>query len=152
VNLASSNLIGLAVFTTMLAIGQLLFKKAGLFIRGLPLRDGLIALAQVPAFYTAIVLYALSTFLWVWLLSRVTLMQAYPWGRRGHRAAAQRPNFRRAGRHYWLGASLIVAGIVLTQYSIRPQRSGNPRRAAALAAHGGAQRPLEVVQPIRLGE
>ena len=76
-NLAVSNLIGLVIFTAVLATGQLLFKKAGLSMRGLPLRDGLLNLAQVPAFYAAIVLYALSTFLWVWLLSRITLVQAY---------------------------------------------------------------------------
>lgn len=78
-NLAVSNLIGLVIFTAVLATGLLLFKKAGLSMRGLPLRDGLLNLAQVPAFYAAIVLYALSTFLWVWLLSRITLVQAYPW-------------------------------------------------------------------------
>ena len=31
-NLALSNLVGLAVFTAVLAVGQLLFKKAGLSV------------------------------------------------------------------------------------------------------------------------
>jgi drug/metabolite transporter (DMT)-like permease len=122
VNLAASNLAGLAVFTAMLAVGQLLFKKAGLAMRGLPLREGLTVLAQVPAFYAAIALYGLSTFLWVWLLSRVTLMQAYPWVSAGVIIVPLLSALvfgERVSITYWLGASLIVAGIVLTQYSIR---------------------------------
>lgn len=122
-NLALSNLIGLAVFSVMLAIGQLLFKKAGLSISGLPLRDGLLTLAQVPAFYAAIVLYALSTFLWVWLLSRVTLMQAYPWVSAGVIVVPLLSALifgERVNTTYWVGASLIASGIVLTQYSVRP--------------------------------
>ena len=119
-NLALSNLVGLAVFTLLLAAGQLLFKTAGLAIRGLPVRDGLLALAHVPAFYAAIALYAASTFLWVWLLSRVTLMQAYPWVSAGMIIVPLLSAIvfgERVNAIYWLGAVLIVAGIVLTQYA-----------------------------------
>jgi drug/metabolite transporter (DMT)-like permease len=121
-NLAVSNLIGLVIFTAMLAAGQLLFKKAGLSMRGLPLRDGLLNLAQVPAFYAAIVLYALSTFLWVWLLSRITLVQAYPWVATGVIIVPLLSMLifgERVTSTYWLGAALIVAGTILTQYSIQ---------------------------------
>jgi drug/metabolite transporter (DMT)-like permease len=121
-NLAVSNLIGLVIFTAVLATGQLLFKKAGLSMRGLPLRDGLLNLAQVPAFYAAIVLYALSTFLWVWLLSRITLVQAYPWVATGVIIVPLLSMLifgERVTSTYWLGAVLIVAGTILTQYSIQ---------------------------------
>jgi drug/metabolite transporter (DMT)-like permease len=121
-NLAVSNLIGLVIFTGVLAVGQLLFKKAGLSVRGLPLRDGLLTLAQVPAFYAAIVLYALSTFLWVWLLSRLTLVQAYPWVAAGVIIVPLLSMLifgERVTSTYWLGAALIVAGTILTQYSIQ---------------------------------
>lgn len=121
-NLAASNLVGLAIFTLMLAVGQLLFKAAGLAMQGLPLRDGLLVLARVPAFYAAIVLYALSTVLWVWLLSRVTLMQAYPWASAGVIIVPLLSAMifgERVAATYWLGAALVVAGIVLTQYSVR---------------------------------
>jgi drug/metabolite transporter (DMT)-like permease len=120
-NLASSNLIGLAVFTATLALGQILFKKAGLSIRGLPLGEALLNLVQFPAFHAAIALYALSTLLWVWLLSRVTLTQAYPWVAAGvvivpllsAAVFGERVNVT-----YWLGTVLIVAGILITQYSV----------------------------------
>jgi drug/metabolite transporter (DMT)-like permease len=121
-NLAVSNLIGLVIFTAVLATGQLLFKKAGLSMRGLPLRDGLLNLAQVPAFYAAIVLYTLSTFLWVWLLSRITLVQAYPWVATGVIIVPLLSMLifgERVTSTYWLGAVLIVAGTILTQYSIQ---------------------------------
>jgi drug/metabolite transporter (DMT)-like permease len=120
-NLALSNLIGLGVFTAILAVGQLLFKKAGLSIRGLPLTDGLLNLAQLPAFYAAIALYGLSTLLWVWLLSRVTLMQAYPWVAAGVIIVpllSAAVFDERVNATYWLGTLLIVAGILITQWSV----------------------------------
>jgi drug/metabolite transporter (DMT)-like permease len=130
-NLTPVNLVGLALFTVMLAAGQLLFKTAGLAIRGLPPRDALLALAYVPAFYAAIALYAVSTFLWVWLLSRVTLMQAYPWVSAGMIIVPLLGALlfgERVKAIYWLGAALIVAGIILTQYAAG---SAEIRRAAA---------------------
>jgi drug/metabolite transporter (DMT)-like permease len=119
-NLALSNLVGLAVFTAVLAVGQLLFKKAGLSVHGLSLTDGLLNLAQLPAFYAAIALYALSSLLWVWLLSRVTLVQAYPWVAAGVIIVpllSAAVYGERVNATYWLGSLLIVAGILVTQYS-----------------------------------
>jgi drug/metabolite transporter (DMT)-like permease len=121
-NLAVSNLIGLACFSAMLAVGQLLFKKSGLAMRGVPFGDGLLILAQFPAFYAAICLYALSTVLWVWLLSRVTLMQAYPWVSAGVVVVPLLSSLifgEKVAPSYWLGAALIIAGIAITQYAIR---------------------------------
>ena len=120
-NLALSNLVGLAVFAAVLAVGQLLFKKAGLSVRGLTLTEGLLNLAQLPAFYAAIALYALSSLLWVWLLSRVTLMQAYPWVAAGVIIVpllSAAVYGERVNATYWLGTLLIVAGILVTQYSV----------------------------------
>jgi len=121
-NPGTANMIGLAIFTVMLAAGQLLFKKAGLAMRGLPLRDGLLGLAQLPAFYAALVLYGVATLLWVWLLSRVTLMQAYPWVAAGVVIVpllGAAVFGERVAASYWIGAALIVAGIVITQYAAR---------------------------------
>ena len=120
-NLAVSNLVGLAIFTVMLAVGQLLFKKSGLSIRGLPLGEALVNLAQLPAFYAALVLYGLATLLWVWLLSRVTLMQAYPWVAAGVVIVpllSAAVFGERVNATFWLGALLIVAGLLITQYSV----------------------------------
>jgi drug/metabolite transporter (DMT)-like permease len=121
-NFATSNLIGLAIFSAVLAVGQLLFKKAGLSMRGMPLFDGLLSVAQLPAFHAAISLYAVSTVLWVWLLSRVTLMQAYPWVSAGVVIVPLLSGMifgERVNAAYWLGTALIVAGIAITQYSVQ---------------------------------
>ena len=52
----------------------------------------------------------------------MTLMQAYPWVSAGVIIVPLLSALifgERVSITYWLGASLIVAGIVLTQYSIR---------------------------------
>ena len=69
----------LAVFALSLAAGQSLFKQVGIIIRGQPFLDGLLLMARQPTLYAALTLYGLSTLLWIWILSRVPLMQAYPW-------------------------------------------------------------------------
>src|ERR1700738_4725869 len=69
----------LIVFALFLAAGQALFKRVGLIIRDQPFFDGLILMARQPALYVALALYGLSTVLWIWILSRLPLMQAYPW-------------------------------------------------------------------------
>lgn len=121
-NLAVTNMIGLAIFSVMLAIGQLLFKQAGLSMRGMPLVDGLLSLGRLPTFYGAICLYGFATLLWVWLLSRVTLMQAYPWVSAGVVIVPLLSGFifgEKVTPVYWLGAALVVAGIAVTQYSVQ---------------------------------
>ncbi|SKA21651.1 EamA-like transporter family protein [Enhydrobacter aerosaccus] len=121
-NLAFSNLIGLTCFTSMLAVGQLLFKKSGLAMRGLPFSHGLMTLAQLPAFYAALCLYGLSTILWVWLLSRITLMQAYPWVSAGVVIVPLLSGLifgEKVNPAYWAGAALIIAGIAVTQYAMQ---------------------------------
>jgi multidrug transporter EmrE-like cation transporter len=111
----------LIVFTFTLAIGQVLFKKAGLAMRGLPVRDGLFAAAREPALYAALALYAGATVLWIWILSRVPLSQAYPWVALG---TAIVPLLgwclfgERLAPLFWVGVTLIMAGIILIQYGV----------------------------------
>lgn len=70
--------VSLTVFALLLAAGQILFKRVGITIRDQPLVDGLLLVAREPEFYAALALYGFSTLLWIWILSRVPLMQAYP--------------------------------------------------------------------------
>src|SRR5438874_2506206 len=73
------NTLCLVLFTFLLAGGQILFKKVGSSIRDLPPTDAFVIVLSHPAFYGAVGLYSVSTLLWVWILSRVPLSQAYPW-------------------------------------------------------------------------
>jgi drug/metabolite transporter (DMT)-like permease len=79
------------------------------------------ALACEPNLYLAITLYGFATLLWIWILSRVPLMQAYPWVAAGIVIVPLMAGYlfgERAGPIFWLGAAFIVVGILLTQYAV----------------------------------
>jgi drug/metabolite transporter (DMT)-like permease len=115
--------ISLAVFTTMLAFGQVCFKSVGLLLHG---RSGIEAIALVlraPSLYFALTLYGGATLLWIWILSRVTLSQAYPWVAIGMIIVPLLGWLvfgERVSPVFWLGVAFIVVGVGLTQYAARP--------------------------------
>lgn len=112
------NLLSLLSFAVLLAVGQFLFKRSALALTDLGLSDSLLALARLPAFYAALILYGGSTVLWVWILTRVPLSLAYPF------VAVVMILVPFIGWYcfeeslspaYWIGASLIVAGVLTMQ-------------------------------------
>jgi multidrug transporter EmrE-like cation transporter len=113
----------LAVFTLFLAGGQIFFKQVGLAVRNQPILAALLSIARQPALYAALTLYGLSTFLWIWILSRVPLMQAYPWVA-ANVAIVPLIGWFGFGEQvtpaFWLGVVLIIAGILLTQAATGP--------------------------------
>ena len=114
----NANTLWLLLFSVMLAGGQLLFKRAAQAITGLPVQRLLPVLAATPAMWAAVTLYGGATLLWVWILSRVPLSQAHPWAALGVvivPLAAVLVFGETVRPVFWLGAALIVAGVVLTQ-------------------------------------
>jgi drug/metabolite transporter (DMT)-like permease len=114
-----NNLISLSVFTVMLAIGQVLFKRVGLSVRGLPPADAFMTLIAQPLLYAALTLYGAATLLWIWILSRVPLSQAYPWVAVGAFLVPMLGWWffhERPTPIFWLGVLAIMVGVVLTQY------------------------------------
>jgi drug/metabolite transporter (DMT)-like permease len=111
------------LFTVMalLAAGQFLFKQAGLAIQGQPPRDAAWTLATLPAFYFALALYGLSTVLWIVVLSRVPLTQAYPW-MAGAMIVVPVLGWlffnEQVAPTFWIGVVLIAVGLVLTQVNM----------------------------------
>lgn len=113
------NTLGLILFTVLLAIGQVAFKKIGTSIHGDSVMAALAAMLRSPLLYVALAIYAVATLLWIFLLSRVPLSQAYPWvavtifivSLLGWWLFHERPS-----PIFWLGLLLVMAGIVLTQY------------------------------------
>jgi drug/metabolite transporter (DMT)-like permease len=109
----------LASFTLMLSCGQVMFKRVGLSLQG---HSGLEAMVQVlrePSLYLALALYGFATMLWIWILSRVTLVQAYPWVAVGMVIVPLLGWFvfgERVTPAFWLGVAFIVVGVGLTQY------------------------------------
>jgi len=67
-----------SLFGGLLAIGQILFKRAARSFAGQSGLDGFVSLFTSASFWSAIVLYGMSTLLWVWLLRDVPLNRAYP--------------------------------------------------------------------------
>jgi multidrug transporter EmrE-like cation transporter len=115
-----TNFICLSSFATLLAVGQLLFKRVGLSIGGMPVADGLFAMARTPSFYGALSLYGVSTLLWIWILSRIPLSQAYPWVAVTMAIVPLLGRFvfsERLSNTYWLGIGLVMLGVFLTQYA-----------------------------------
>jgi drug/metabolite transporter (DMT)-like permease len=112
------NYVALGVFAAMLAAGQVFFKYAASSLKNKPVVDGFLELAQTPTFYAAVALYGAATLLWVWILSRVPLSQAYPWVALAMSAVpilAVVVFHERFDSSYWLGVGLVVLGVFLTQ-------------------------------------
>ena len=78
-DLSAANLAQLLLYAVLLAVGQILLKKAAL---GIPtagaIGQRLPALLLSPTFLLAILLYALLSAYWVWLLTSIPLFRAYP--------------------------------------------------------------------------
>jgi drug/metabolite transporter (DMT)-like permease len=110
----------LSVFATMLAGGQLLFKQIALMMHGKSFQDGMLTIAAAPALYFALSLYGGATLLWIWILSRVSLSQAYPWVALSLGTVPVLAMFvfnERVGNLYWLGIAFVMLGVLLTQYA-----------------------------------
>ena len=114
------NYVSLMIFTTSLAAGQVLFKQVGLIVRGQSPGEAVMMVLRQPALYAALTLYAFATALWIWILSRVPLMQAYPWVAVGMAIVPLLGWLvfgERVGPLFWLGVAFILMGVTLTQYA-----------------------------------
>jgi multidrug transporter EmrE-like cation transporter len=73
-----------------------------------------------PTLYLVISVYVLSTFLWIWILSRVPLSQAYPWMAIGIAIVPLLGWYvfgERVEPLFRLGISLVLIGVIITQYA-----------------------------------
>ena len=73
------NIIQLIGFTLLMSMGQLLFKKTAMTItnnsitEATGLLEGIIRALQIPWLYAALLVYALATMLWLYILQRIPL-------------------------------------------------------------------------------
>jgi drug/metabolite transporter (DMT)-like permease len=115
------NLISLVVFALSLALGQVLFKKTAVVMAGRPFLDGFMAVLTEPLLYLALLLYGATTFLWIWILSRVPLTQAHPFVA-GAMILVPILSVSLLGERvtfiFWIGIALVMIGILLTQFGI----------------------------------
>ncbi|HEY3910600.1 MAG TPA: SMR family transporter [Stellaceae bacterium] len=113
------NQVFLLAFTFMLAGGQVLFKKLGLAVRGMPPAEALLTVLRDPVLYAALAFYGVATLLWIWILSRVPLSQAYPWVAVGMVVVPLLGWYlfgERIAPMFWIGTALIIAGLALIHY------------------------------------
>lgn len=111
----------LTVFGLVMAAGQLLFKRAANVVSGRPVQDMATGLLTTPSLWAALALYGAATLLWIWLLTRVPLSQAYPFVALGMilvPLASVLVYGERVGPMFWVGTVLVAAGIVLTQRGV----------------------------------
>jgi len=110
----------LLTFSVTLAVGQILFKVVARGMRGVALADGLMRLISMPMFYLALALYGAATLLWIWILSRIPLSQAYPWVALSMAAVPLLAGLvfhERVSPAYWLGIAFVMLGVAITQYA-----------------------------------
>lgn len=106
---------GLLLTPVLISLGQVLFKMAG---QRLQVRDGggVVAVMLDPYLIAAFGIYAAGTVLWVHVLSRLTLSQAYPVMALTYLLVplASTLVFRESiAPGYWAGAALVIAGVAV---------------------------------------
>jgi multidrug transporter EmrE-like cation transporter len=114
------NIATLLLFVAILAAGQMLFKHSADVSQAASTADRFARLLQTPSFYIALTLYGSSTFLWVWILSRVPLSLAYPFTGVTIVLIPLLSNWvfgEVITPAYWIGAVLIFVGVVIIQLS-----------------------------------
>jgi drug/metabolite transporter (DMT)-like permease len=106
----------LILYVSFLSAGQIIFKISAKSISGLSFAESLPRLLLVPTFYLACILYFMATVLWVWILSRLPLNQAYPFVTLALILVplmswyffAEVPTFP-----YWVGIGMVVIGLIV---------------------------------------
>ena len=115
-SLAPLDIAYLTAFPCVMTAAQFLFRATARRTSGRGLAEALPLLFLQPALYAALAAYLAATVLWLWLLTRYSLAQAYPFTALAFLLVplVETLVFRvRASRLYWLGLALIVIGAVL---------------------------------------
>lgn len=108
----------LVSFAFAMTAGQLLLKRAAGALAGHSGAAAVAALAGSASLWLALAIYGLATLLWIWILTRVPLSRAYPFVALAMilvPLASARLNGERVQPLFWLGAALVVTGIVVAQ-------------------------------------
>lgn len=114
--------LSLAGVATILAAGQLLFKLTATRSPTVAQFSDLRHLLYDPLLWLALLLYAVATVLWIFLLQRVALMHAYPFAALAFVLVPIGASVffgERLSPGIILGTALIVIGICVTVVSAR---------------------------------
>ena len=103
--------------------GQILFKKTAIIlsqsyfsINISKVFDFLLILIKIPYFFLALIVYASATIFWLFILQKIPLSIAYPFTALAMVIIPILSIFlfqEKLSPNYWIGASLIVIGIII---------------------------------------
>lgn len=102
----------------LMVTGQVFFKLAAARI-ALSEKGFISSFILNPQLIFAVTLYMIATVLWVWILNHLPLKQAYPLNALGFVLIPLVAYFfftESLNLGYWIGITLIVIGVLLTQY------------------------------------
>lgn len=106
----------LTLFSFFLATGQIMFKMVARTAEPLSSLSGIMGLALNTWFWLAIILYATATLLWIFILQKIDLVQAYPFMALGFIIVPVAAFFffgEKINLYYFAGVGLIMAGLWL---------------------------------------
>lgn len=109
----------LALVPAMLSAGQMLFRESARALAGASLLRFFATLLASPHFWTALVVYGVATFLWVFVLSRVPLSRAIPFVALTFIIVPALDALFfgvRLPPLYWVGVALVAAGVSLSAF------------------------------------
>lgn len=109
------NLALLVLVVCGISVGQLFFKAAAMRASAAP-GSFAISLSKDYVFLIALCVYAVSTFLWVYVLSNTKLSIAYPFMAVSFVTTpllASKLFSETLDRRYWIGLAVIIAGILI---------------------------------------
>jgi undecaprenyl phosphate-alpha-L-ara4N flippase subunit ArnE len=109
---------GLLLTPAMISAGQVLFKMTGgrIGARGAEGIAGLLRTLTDPYLLAAFAIYGTATVLWVYVLRHLPLSQAYPFMALSFVLVPLASTLifgEPLGLRYWIGAAMIVAGMVI---------------------------------------
>ncbi len=113
-------IVQLTGFSLMLSTGQVLFKQAAKLPAPLTTVPGMTALLLNIWFWLALALYGVATLLWIMILQKVPLSQAYPFAALGFvivPLASWLVMGETLSPLYCAGIALIIAGILVIAFS-----------------------------------
>ena len=123
-----AQIIQLLLFVSLMCTGQILFKKTALIAQKIKIEKNsdlislILNVLQVPYFFLAMIIYAIATFYWLYILQKIPLSIAYPFTALAMVLIpiASVYLFKESlSTHYWIGSFLIFMGIVIISFSTR---------------------------------
>ena len=117
-------LIQLLLFVALMCVGQVLFKKTAIKLSEFNSEENkgynnevinlLFSVIQIPYFFLALVVYAIATFYWLYILQKIPLSLAYPFTALAMVIIPIASFYlfkENINNYYWIGAFFIFLGI-----------------------------------------